>query len=270
MVRHGEMDPQRELHALVVGDDRQLGEFLRLGFEYEGVQVSSARTAPSARAVALRQQPEVIVLICTPSAGSWVALIRRLRADACDAAILTVGAADSVDERIAALEAGADDAMSRPISFRELMARVRAVLRRRDCLVALSTLGFADLTLDPESRVVTRGGRAVQLTPREFALLELFLRHPRQVLTREVLLARVWGINYIGDDNVVEVYIHTLRQKLGDLPPRLIQTVRGIGYVLRGPSERQRARDPQRRQDRPGADAPRPHVQALAVRRRVG
>ncbi|MGH2503721.1 MAG: winged helix-turn-helix domain-containing protein, partial [Ktedonobacterales bacterium] len=113
------------------------------------------------------------------------------------------------------------------------MARVRAVLRRRGKSLD-RLLTFADLTLDRETRVVTRAGHERELTPREFELLELFLSHPRQILTREVILARIWGYAYEGDDNVIEVFVRHLREKLDDNPPRLIQTVRGVGYALRG------------------------------------
>jgi two-component system response regulator MprA len=113
------------------------------------------------------------------------------------------------------------------------MARVRAVLRRRGKSLD-RTLAFADLTLDRETRIVMRGERTIDLTPREFELLELFLAHPRQVMTRDAILSRVWGYEYAGDDNVIEVYVRHLREKLDDNPPRLIQTVRGVGYALRG------------------------------------
>jgi DNA-binding response OmpR family regulator len=193
----------------------------------------------------------VIVVVWSLADRTGIELIRRLRAQLKDAAILALGLTDGVDERIAALDAGADDVMCLPVAFRELMARVRAVLRRRDREMRQSLLVFADLALDSQTHLVTRDRRAIELTLREFALLELFLRHPRQVLTREVMLANVWGTNYAGDENVVEVYVHTLREKLGDQPPRLIQTVRGIGYMLHERTKPERERHSQRRVAQP-------------------
>jgi DNA-binding response OmpR family regulator len=138
-----------------------------------------------------------------------------------------------VDDRIAGLDIGADDYVTKPFAFKELMARVRAVLRRKGKSLD-RLLAFQDVTLDRETRMVARGARTIDLTPREFELLELFLMHPRQVLTREVILSNIWGYDYDGGDNVLEVFVRHLREKLNDSPPRLLQTVRGVGYVLRG------------------------------------
>jgi DNA-binding response OmpR family regulator len=157
---------------------------------------------------------------------------RRLRRIE-DVGIIMLTARETVDDRVAGLDTGADDYVTKPFAFKELMARVRAVLRRRGKNVD-RVLAFQDVSLDRESREVMRGDRAVELTPREFELLELFLMHPRQVLTRDVILAHIWGYDYEGDDNVLEVFVRHLREKLGDNPPRLLQTVRGVGYVLRG------------------------------------
>jgi DNA-binding response OmpR family regulator len=131
------------------------------------------------------------------------------------------------------LLSGADDYVPKPFAFKELLARSRAVLRRHGKNLD-RYLTFLDITLDRETRQITHGSRRIDLTPREFDLLELFLTHPRQVLTREVMLVRIWGYDYDGDDNIVEVYVRHLREKLNDIPPRYIQTVRGVGYVLRG------------------------------------
>ncbi len=234
---------QRGLSALVVGDDPQFVDFLRLGFEYEGLEVLVASTDAQAAGLAAVHRPDVIVVVWTPPARSGVALTRWLRAETRDTAIILVSARDSVDDRIAALEAGADDVMSKPIAFAELMARTRSVLRRSRRVALEGVMAFEDVRLDRQTHTVTRGGRMIELTPREFELLAMLLRHPRQVLTREALLAHVWGATYCGADNVIEVYIHTLREKLGDLPPRLIQTVRGIGYALRGRQDRGGARN---------------------------
>ncbi|MFI5274618.1 MAG: winged helix-turn-helix domain-containing protein, partial [Ktedonobacterales bacterium] len=139
----------------------------------------------------------------------------------------------SVDDRVSGLDTGADDYVTKPFAFKELMARVRAVLRRRGKSLD-RVLVFQDVTLDRETRLVSRGTTSIELTPREFELLELFLMHPRQVLTRDVILAHIWGYDYEGDDNILEVFVRHLREKLDDSPPKLLQTVRGVGYVLRG------------------------------------
>lgn len=142
-------------------------------------------------------------------------------------------AKDDIDDRVAGLDVGADDYLTKPFAFKELMARVRAVMRRNGNNFA-DVLTFHGVTLDRGTRIVTHDEQPVELTPREFDLLELFLMHPRQVLTRDVILARIWGYDYFGDDNIIEVYIRHLREKLNDNPPHLLQTVRGIGYSLRG------------------------------------
>jgi DNA-binding response OmpR family regulator len=150
-----------------------------------------------------------------------------------DVAIIMLTARDAVDDRVAGLDTGADDYVTKPFAFKELMARVRAVMRRHGKSLE-RMLAFQDVSLDRETRIVTRGDRTVELTPREFELLELFLTHPRQVLTRDAILSRIWGYDFEGDDNVIEVFVRHLREKLGDNPPKLIQTVRGVGYALRG------------------------------------
>jgi len=147
--------------------------------------------------------------------------------------IFMLTAKDTVHDRIQGLDAGADDYMIKPFNLDELLARVRALLRRTQP-ERVPVLKFADLTLDTGSRQASRGNRSISLTAKEYELLELFLRHPKQVLTREVIFDRVWGYDFGGESNVLEVYIRYLRQKLeGEGEPRLIHTVRGVGYVLR-------------------------------------
>jgi two-component system response regulator MprA len=141
-------------------------------------------------------------------------------------------AKEDIEDRVAGLDIGADDYLTKPFVFKELMARVRAVLRRHGQHIG-DVLSFQGISLHRAARLVTRNGRSIELTPREFELLEFFLMHPRQVLKREAILARIWGYNYVGDDNVIEVYVRHLREKLWDNPPQLLQTVRGVGYVLR-------------------------------------
>ena len=218
--------------VLIVDDEPQILEFLKMGFGYEGFDVYTAMDGIEAVRVALDKQPEVIILDVMLPGLSGLDVAKRLRAS-CDTAILMLTARDEVDDRVTGLDTGADDYVTKPFAFKELMARVRAVLRRRGGNLD-RVLAYQDVTLDRETRIVTRGERDIELTPREFELLELFLMHPRQVLTRDAILARIWGYDYVGDDNVIEVFVRHLREKLDDIPPRLIQTVRGVGYVLRG------------------------------------
>jgi two-component system response regulator MprA len=218
--------------VLIVDDEPHIVEFLRLGFGYEGFEVTVAANGPDGLRTALAAQPDVVILDVMLPGMSGLEVARRLRS-ASDAAILMLTARDEVDDRVEGLDTGADDYVTKPFAFKELMARVRAVLRRKGKSLD-RVLAFQDVTLDRETRIVTRGEREVELTPREFELLELFLMHPRQVLTRDAILARIWGYDYVGDDNVIEVFVRHLREKLDDTPPRLIQTVRGVGYALRG------------------------------------
>ncbi|GAC1394216.1 MAG: hypothetical protein NVS4B11_11770 [Ktedonobacteraceae bacterium] len=146
--------------------------------------------------------------------------------------IIMLTAREEVDDRVTGLDLGADDYVTKPFAFKELMARTRAVLRRHGKTIG-DTVTFHGITLDRATRIVTRDGISIELTPREFDLLEVFLMNPRQVLTRDVILARVWGYDYEGDDNIIEVYVRHLREKLHDNPPQLLQTVRGVGYTLR-------------------------------------
>jgi DNA-binding response OmpR family regulator len=148
--------------------------------------------------------------------------------------ILILTAKDAVPDRVAGLDAGADDYLTKPFSFEELLARIRALLRRRQPAPEQKVLHFADLTLDPNTREVFRGQRRIELTAREFDVLALFMQHPRQVLTRDVLYERIWNYDFGGESNIIEVYIRYLRTKLEEGgEPRLIHTVRGVGYVLR-------------------------------------
>jgi DNA-binding response OmpR family regulator len=222
----------RRPSVLIVDDEPHIVDFLRLGFGYEGFDVSVAANGPDALRAALATQPDIVILDVMLPGMSGLDIAKRLRG-ASDVAILMLTARDEVDDRVTGLDTGADDYLTKPFAFKELMARVRAVLRRKGKSLDRQ-LVFQDLSLDRETRIVARGDRAIELTPREFELLELFLMHPRQVLTRDAILARIWGYDYVGDDNVIEVFVRHLREKLDDIPPRLIQTVRGIGYALRG------------------------------------
>jgi two-component system response regulator MprA len=203
-----------------------------MGFTYEGFRVFSASTGPEALQATAEHQPDIIILDIMLPGLDGLEVTRQIRR-ANDAAIIMLTAKEDIDDRVAGLDVGADDYVTKPFAFKELMARVRAVLRRHGKNFA-DILTFHGITLDRGTRMVTRDGVPIELTPREFDLLELFLMHPRQVLTRDIILSRVWGYDYFGDDNIIEVYIRHLREKLNDNPPHLLQTVRGVGYTLRG------------------------------------
>ena len=225
-------DPAQRPSVLIVDDEPHIVEFLRMGFEYEGFDTRVAMTGSEALRMAKTEHPDIVILDVMLPELNGLDVARRLRRIE-DVGIIMLTARETVDDRVAGLDTGADDYVTKPFAFKELMARVRAVLRRRGKNVD-RVLAFQDVSLDRESREVMRGDRVIELTPREFELLELFLMHPRQVLTRDVILAHIWGYDYEGDDNVLEVFVRHLREKLGDNPPRLLQTVRGVGYVLRG------------------------------------
>lgn len=225
-----------KIRVLVVDDEETITEFLSIGLAYEGYEVAIAadggealQVAQAARAA--KQPFDLAVLDVMLPGMDGLELCRRLRATS-DLGIIMLTARGESDDSIRGLDAGADDYLPKPFKFKELLARIRAVLRRRGVNMA-QTLSFADLSLNRTTREVQRGSQRVDLTPREFELLELMLAHPRQVFSRETIMNRVWGYDYLGDTNVIDVHIRYLREKIGDRDHRLIQTVRGVGYVLR-------------------------------------
>ncbi|HET8629987.1 MAG TPA: response regulator transcription factor [Thermomicrobiales bacterium] len=220
-----------QVKVLVVDDEETILEFLGMGLGYEGFTVETAADGVGALAAAQRFHPDLVILDIMLPGLDGIEVCRRLRANS-DVAIIMLTAKGEVAERIAGLDAGADDYLPKPFRFQELLARIRAVLRRRD-IVLHRVLHAGDVTLDRGTREVTRAGRPIELTPREFDLLELLLTHPRQVFSRETILNRLWGYTFVGETNVIDVHISALRDKLGDRPPALIQAVRGVGYVLR-------------------------------------
>ncbi len=229
-----EIAPQRnkQPRVLIVDDEPQIIDFLQMGFVYEGFEVCVATTGPDAMHMATEQQPDIIILDIMLPGYDGFEVTRQVRRGY-DVPIIMLTARDEVDDRVSGLDLGADDYLTKPFAFRELIARTRAVLRRHGNNLA-DTLTFQDIALDRDTHLVTFQDKLVDLTPREFNLLELFLMHPRQVLSRDVILSRVWGYDYMGDDNIVEVYVRHLREKLRDNPPKLLQTIRGVGYTLRG------------------------------------
>jgi DNA-binding response OmpR family regulator len=223
---------ERQLRVLVVDDEESILDFVELGLRYEGFAVERALDGPSALACVGRQRPDLVVLDLNLPGMDGLEVCRRLRQSS-DVPIVMLTARGEVDERVEGLEAGADDYLPKPFKFKELLARIRAVLRRHAGPVE-RRLHWGPLLLDRDTREVLRDGQPVHLTPREFDLLETFLLHPRQVLSRDVLLDRVWGTGYFGDGNLVEVHISALREKLGDQERQLLRTVRGVGYALAG------------------------------------
>ncbi len=216
-------------HVLVVDDDVRIAAALKRALHYEGYSVAVAGDGPAALACAASEPPDLVLLDVMLPGLDGVEVCRRLRA-ADDVPILMLTARDATGDRVRGLDSGADDYVVKPFAYQELMARVRALLRRRGP-GRRQRLAYADLDVDVGAREVRRSGRPVELTATEFELLSHFLRHPRQVLTRDQLLDAVWGHDAGSGSNVVDVYVGYLRAKLGE--PRLVQTVRGIGYVLK-------------------------------------
>lgn len=220
-------------HILVIEDDPSIADLLRRGLIYEGYSVQVAGDGPAGLTAARDRQPDLVLLDLMLPGMDGLTVCARLRA-AGDVPILILTAKDAVPDRVKGLDAGADDYVVKPFSFDELLARVRALLRRRQPAAEQEVLRFADLSVNPVTREVFRGTRRVELTAREFDLLLLFMQHPRQVLTRDTLYDRIWGYDFGGESNIIEVYIRYLRSKLEESgAPRLIQTVRGVGYALR-------------------------------------
>ncbi len=223
--------------VLVVDDDAAIREALERALRLEGFAVSTASGGRAALVEVARNPPAAIVLDVTMPDLGGRAVCARLRADGLRTPILILSARDEVEDRVAGLQAGADDYLVKPFAVEELVARLRALLRRggeSEQPVAASELQVADLTLDPAARSVRRGTREVELTRREFELLEVFARNAGIVLGRGRLLELVWGYDWAADGNVVDVFVSYLRRKLeADGEPRLIHTVRGVGFVLR-------------------------------------
>ena len=219
-------------HILVVEDDQGISDTLRRGLIFEGYRVTVAGDGQEALTYARDQMPDLVVLDWMLPGLDGLEVCKRLRA-ASDVPILMLTAKVSISERVEGLDAGADDYLIKPFAFDELLARVRALLRRAGPPQA-EALHFADLELDTGTRQAQRGDKIIELTAKEYELLELFMHNPRNVLTRDLIYDRIWGYDFGGESNIIEVYVRYLRRKLEvDGLPRLIQTVRGVGYVLR-------------------------------------
>ena len=220
-------------HILVVEDDRRIRDLLRRGLIFEGYTVDTAEDGESGLRHAREKLPDAVILDLMLPGIDGIEVCRRLRSVS-NVPILMLTARDGVPDRIAGLDAGADDYMVKPFAFDELLARLRALFRRHKMDATPEIYSYADLTLNPRTRQVFRGKDEVQLTAKEFDLLELFMRHPNQVLTRDLIYEHIWEYDFGGESNIIEVYIRYLRTKLeANDQSRLLQTVRGVGYALR-------------------------------------
>jgi len=220
------------MKILVVDDERAVRESLRRALALEGYEVELAEDGEGALESVRRAEPDALILDVLMPGIDGLEVSRRLRRGGSKVPILMLTARDAVENRVEGLDAGADDYVTKPFALEELLARVRALLRRTTG--AGEVMRFADVELDPSTRQVTRGGEPIELTRTEFAHLELLMLNPRQVLTRSVIFERVWGYDFGYASNSLDVYIGYLRRKTeGGGRPRLIQTVRGVGYALR-------------------------------------
>jgi two-component system response regulator MprA len=228
----------RGVRILVVDDERAVRDSLRRALELEGYEIELAADGREALSRLTENgdvQPDAVILDVLMPGVDGLEVCRRLRRGGNMVPVLMLTARDEIENRVAGLDAGADDYVTKPFALEELVARVRALLRRTSDAED-EVLRFADVELDPGTREVHRGGQPIELTRTEFALLELFMTNPRQVLTRSIIFERVWGYDFGFASNSLDVYIGYLRRKTeADGKPRLIQTVRGVGYALREP-----------------------------------
>lgn len=217
---------------LVIEDDQEISRLLYRGLVYEGYEVECVSDGKAGLISARNQIPDLVVLDWMLPGLDGLEVCHRLRLTS-GIPIMMLTAKDTVEDRILGLDAGADDYLVKPFNLDELLARIRALLRRTKT-DRVQVLKFADLIIDMGSREVSRGEQLIQLTAKEFDMVEIFMRHPRQVLKREFLFDRIWGYDFGGESNILEVYIRYIRQKLeSEGKPRLIHTVRGVGYVLK-------------------------------------
>lgn len=221
-------------NVLIVDDDPKLLKMLQRTLVYENLKVLTATNGVEALPLVQSQHPDLIIVDWMMPKMDGLAFIQRLRDEENKTMILMLTARDAIENRVEGLESGADDYLVKPFAPAELVARVHAMLRRVQARPENQLVAYADVMLDPSTREARRGDLSLQLTVTEFNLLHLLLRHPRQVLERRQILSAVWGYDFGGDDNVLEIYIGYLRKKLeADGRSRLIFTVRGIGYVIR-------------------------------------
>ncbi|KEO80437.1 response regulator transcription factor [Paenibacillus polymyxa] len=222
---------------LIIDDDEKIVSMLRRGLAFEGYEVLTAANGAEGLNKMLTAEPDVVVLDVMMPQVDGFEVCRRMREGGSTVPVLMLTAKDEVENRVKGLDLGADDYLVKPFALEELLARVRALLRRKTEQQGNNgnRLTFEDLQLDNESREVVRGGKRLELTTKEFELLHLFMQNPKRVLSRDLIMDKIWGYDYSGESNVLEVYIAMLRQKTEqDGGKRLIRTIRGAGYILRG------------------------------------
>lgn len=224
-------------HVLVIDDDEKIISMLRRSLAFEGYKVTTALSGGEGLKRLAEQEPDVLILdVMMPALDGWE-VCARVRESGSNVPILMLTAKDDVASRVKGLDIGADDYLVKPFALEELLARVRALLRRKlhGSDIETERLQYEELIMDLDTREVFRGERLLELTAKEFELLQLFMQNPKRVLARDTIMEKIWGYDYSGESNVLEVYINLLRQKLEENgEPRIIQTVRGAGYVLRG------------------------------------
>jgi two-component system, OmpR family, response regulator MprA len=220
------------MRILVVDDDNEILDMLDRGLQFEGYEVDTAEEGNSAIGLFKERAPDLVLLDVMMPGMDGLEVCREMR-KVRDTPILMLTAKDAVSDRVAGLDSGADDYIVKPFALDELLARVRAHLRRT-MVGDAQILQFSDLTLNTATHEIKRNGQLIELTSKEFELLQLFMQHPRQVLSREVIYDKVWGYDFGGESNIIEVYVRYLRSKLENNDrPKLIHTVRGVGYALR-------------------------------------
>ncbi|MEV0274651.1 MAG: response regulator transcription factor [Hamadaea sp.] len=227
---------QVEAKLLVVEDDPNIVELLSASLRFAGFEVRTATSGSAGVAAFKESRPDLVVLdVMLPDLDGFE-VIRQMRSDGVRTPVVFLTARDATEDKVRGLTLGGDDYVTKPFSLEELTARIRAVLRRTAGEPASPKLTFADLTLDEETHEVYRAGKLVQLSPTEFKLLRYLMLNPNRVLSKAQILDHVWNYDFRGDDNIVESYISYLRRKIDTVQPRLIQTLRGVGYVLRKPA----------------------------------
>jgi len=221
------------MRILVVEDEQKVASFIKKGLEEEGYAVDVAADGEEGLALGLARVHDLIVLDIRLPKMDGLRVLQALRQDHVTAAVLLLTVRATIEDKVLGLDAGADDYLTKPFAFQELVARVRALLRRR-AEVEPTVLRIGDLRLDPARRTVTRGGEKIDLTPREFALLDYFMRNPGRVLTRTMIAEHVWDYSFDTSTNVIDVYVNYLRKKIDSgREPKLLHTMRGVGYVLK-------------------------------------
>ena len=221
------------MRILVVEDEKKVASFIKKGLEEEGYAVDVAADGEEGLAMALTGVHDLIILDIRLPKMDGLRVLQELRRDSVSVPVLLLTVRATIEDKVLGLDAGADDYLTKPFAFQELVARVRALLRRR-AEAEPTVLRVGDLRLDPARRTVTRGGETIDLTPREFALLDYFMRNPDRVLTRTMIAEHVWDYSFDTATNVIDVYVNYLRRKVdADREPKLLRTIRGVGYVLK-------------------------------------